>query len=374
MNRYIELVGDAGFAHRAEPQVQARPRHDGQPGLGHHRPAQGRRHHQRHLRLRPGDARPRPDAEGQRAGLRARVADRPGWPSSTRTSSASSSTPSQWQRAFGIAYNAEPEPLGRSFPYAAYKQVRPDDEPAFGYEEIYYQFYLLAIGLQMAGPNLTPESFEAGMFAYPGGSGPRGTWGFGEGDYTPTDDFREIWWDPNRISAQNNQPGAWVRAERRPALLPRPGAGRAGALLPGMTGVAETRRPTTPLAAVRADAREPARLPGASDRCSPSPCSWLLIGAAGADGGARAASCSCPSTRRPRRRATTTVDHDGRSRRDRAGAGRRPAGAASASAVVARLLVLYWVPGSPLPGLGAVGRARPGRDLRVVVRAARRWG
>lgn len=117
----------------------------------------------------------------------------------------------QWSRAFGIAYNAESEPLGRSFPYAAYKQMRPNDEPAFGVEEIYYQMYLLAIGIQMAGPNLTPQSFEAGMYAYPGGSGPRGRWGFGPGDHTPTDDFREIWWDPNRISGQNNEPGAWVQ-------------------------------------------------------------------------------------------------------------------------------------------------------------------
>jgi hypothetical protein len=117
----------------------------------------------------------------------------------------------QWSNAFGIAYNAESEPQGRSFPYAAYKQMRPTDEPAFGVEEIYYQMYLLAIGLQMAGPNLTPQTFEAGMFAYPGGSGPRGLWSFGEGDYTPTDDFREIWWDPNRISPQNNKAGAWVQ-------------------------------------------------------------------------------------------------------------------------------------------------------------------
>jgi len=117
----------------------------------------------------------------------------------------------QWAHAFGIAYNAESEPIGRSFPYAAYKQMRPGDEPAFGVEEIYYQMYMLAVGVQMAGPNLTPQTFEAGMFAYPGGSGPRGLWGFGEGDYTPTDDFREIWWDPNRISGQNNEPGAWVQ-------------------------------------------------------------------------------------------------------------------------------------------------------------------
>ncbi|MGH9084965.1 MAG: ABC transporter substrate-binding protein, partial [Acidimicrobiales bacterium] len=117
----------------------------------------------------------------------------------------------QWSHAFGIAYNAESEPQGRSFPYAAYKQMRPNDEPAFGVEEIYYQMYMLAIGLQMAGPELTPQTFEAGMFAYPGGSGPRGLWGFSETDFTPTDDFREIWWDPDRISPQNNEPGAWVQ-------------------------------------------------------------------------------------------------------------------------------------------------------------------
>lgn len=117
----------------------------------------------------------------------------------------------QWGRAFGIAYNAESEPQGRSFPHAAYKQMRPNDEPAFGVEEIYYQMYMMALGIQLAGPNLTPQTFEAGMFAYPGGSGPRGTWHFGEGDYTPMDDFREIWWDPNAVSPQNNKPGAWIQ-------------------------------------------------------------------------------------------------------------------------------------------------------------------
>jgi hypothetical protein len=119
----------------------------------------------------------------------------------------------QWARAFGIAYNAESEPQGRSFPYAAYKTMRPDDEPAFGVEEIYYQLYMLALGVQMAGPNLTPQSFEAGMFSYRGGSGPRGLWHFGPGDYTPTDDFREIWWSNERISGQNNKPGAWVQID-----------------------------------------------------------------------------------------------------------------------------------------------------------------
>jgi hypothetical protein len=119
--------------------------------------------------------------------------------------------PNQWSRAYGIAYNAESEPEGRSFPYAAFKQMRPNDEPAFGVEEIYYQLYMLALGLQMAGPALSPDTFEAGMFAYQGGSGPRGLWHFAPGDYTSTDDFREIWWDPKRVSSQNNREGAWVQ-------------------------------------------------------------------------------------------------------------------------------------------------------------------
>jgi len=96
---------------------------------------------------------------------------------------------------------------------------------AFGVEELYYQFYMLALGIQMAGPNLTPETFERGMFAYPGGSGPRGYWHFAPGDYTTTDDFREIWWDPNRISGQNNKQGAWAQLgggkRYSPSTVPR---------------------------------------------------------------------------------------------------------------------------------------------------------
>ena len=50
--------------------------------------------------------------------------------------------------------------------------------------------------------------------------GPRGAWGFGPGDYTPTDDFREIWWNPQAVSGQNNQPGAWVALNGGQRYLP----------------------------------------------------------------------------------------------------------------------------------------------------------
>lgn len=117
-----------------------------------------------------------------------------------------------WSRAFGVSYLGEFQPLRASYGYNAYKQVR-DDEPAFVVDIIYYQMYMLVLGIHMAGPTLTPETFAQGMYSYPGGTGPAGSWGFGPGNHTPPEDAREIWWDPNRRSAQNNEPGAYVESE-----------------------------------------------------------------------------------------------------------------------------------------------------------------
>jgi hypothetical protein len=72
--------------------------------------------------------------------------------------------------------------------------------------------YMLALGVQLAGPNLTPETFEQGMFSYPGGTGPFGTWGFGPESYTPTQDFRVVWWDPDSVSPFNNKKGVYREA------------------------------------------------------------------------------------------------------------------------------------------------------------------
>jgi hypothetical protein len=129
----------------------------------------------------------------------------------------------QWKRAFGISYLGSPQPIRGSEGYFAYKSVR-SDEPAFIGDIIYYQLYMIAIGIQMAGPNLTPQSFEAGMFAYPGGAGRVGTWGFGPRQYTPTQDFREIWWNGTATSSQNGKQGAYIEVDGgkrwKPGTLP----------------------------------------------------------------------------------------------------------------------------------------------------------
>jgi hypothetical protein len=116
------------------------------------------------------------------------------------------------KHSFGISPLGDDasKPSTQSIGYAAFHSVRPNEEPAFSVDLIYYQMYMMAIGIQMAGPNLTPDTFEQGMFAYPKKLGPAGLWGFGPGDYTPQDDVREIYWDPNTVSSYNGKNGAWV--------------------------------------------------------------------------------------------------------------------------------------------------------------------
>lgn len=113
-----------------------------------------------------------------------------------------------WANAFGISYAGATQRQGTSIAYRAYKSIRPD-EPSIMVDIIYSQLYMLAIGIQMAGPNLTPASFEKGMFDYPRKSGPYGTWGFGPNDYSTSDDAREIFWNPQAPSPMNNAAGAY---------------------------------------------------------------------------------------------------------------------------------------------------------------------
>jgi len=112
--------------------------------------------------------------------------------------------------AFGVSPLEPFVPPTSTIAYQAFKSVRPDQEPAFSVDLIYYQMYQMAIGLQMAGPNLTPETFQAGLYDYPAQSGPYGLWDFGPGDHTTADDVREIYWDPNAVSPYNGRPGSYI--------------------------------------------------------------------------------------------------------------------------------------------------------------------
>lgn len=112
--------------------------------------------------------------------------------------------PQQWSHAFGVsALPARlPQTEGEAWrlhewyygePPLAKNTVAVSNEP----------IRLLMLGVHMAGPNLTPETFRDGLFAYPPTGGtptsPQLSFGdhgyFAQPDYTAVDDMQVIWWD-----------------------------------------------------------------------------------------------------------------------------------------------------------------------------------
>jgi hypothetical protein len=70
-----------------------------------------------------------------------------------------------------------------------------------------------AEGIQQAGPNLNPLSFEQGLlYNTPpvGGSGHVPLYRWGPDDYTGVDDIKEVYWDPTATSAVDGSTGAYV--------------------------------------------------------------------------------------------------------------------------------------------------------------------
>jgi hypothetical protein len=116
----------------------------------------------------------------------------------------------QWDHAFGGSPSVAAASPQTSEAYQAYKSVRPNGTPSALIEQIYQQILIVALGVQMAGPDLTPANFETGLYAYPPASGQAGLWDWPIGKYTPVRDIRELWWDPDKVSPFNDQKGTYV--------------------------------------------------------------------------------------------------------------------------------------------------------------------
>jgi hypothetical protein len=110
----------------------------------------------------------------------------------------------QWAHAFGVSSLPTRLPQDRSEswrtyewfygePPAAKKTVTVINEP----------IRILMLGIHQAGPNLTPETFRDGLFAYPPSGGkptnPRISFGdhdlFRAPDFNAVDDMQVIWWN-----------------------------------------------------------------------------------------------------------------------------------------------------------------------------------
>jgi hypothetical protein len=95
----------------------------------------------------------------------------------------------------------------------AYHTIDPNNDADNGACGFWPMVVLTLNGLQGAGPNLTPASFEKGMFAanhrygltpYMMGGG------FGLDDYSYVDDVALTWWNSGAVDPENGAPGAYM--------------------------------------------------------------------------------------------------------------------------------------------------------------------
>lgn len=128
----------------------------------------------------------------------------------------------QWAHAFGVSNLAGRKPLDQQEQWRLhewYFGAPPEAQLSSG--TIWPSVLTLMLGIHMAGPNLTPETFQGGMFSYPpSGGGPTtpqisyGNHGFfPEPDYLAVDDVVEVWWDPEAEGpdeqGKSEAPGMW---------------------------------------------------------------------------------------------------------------------------------------------------------------------
>lgn len=118
--------------------------------------------------------------------------------------------PTQWRNAFGISFLTARVPPKQGEAYRMYKWHFGAKEPAADnqYGVIYPAPLTLALGITMAGPNLTVQNWQKGLFsigvtnagllsAAQSSFGNQNLWPFT--DYTALDDVTEIFWDPQII-------------------------------------------------------------------------------------------------------------------------------------------------------------------------------
>jgi hypothetical protein len=114
----------------------------------------------------------------------------------------------QWSHGFAMAFSSGAGALETSTSYLIYTWAYGEDPPSNIFTALEPPLRRLFGGLQLAGPELTPESFRDGLFRVPpAGGGPtrpmesRGSHGlWPELDLGTFDDVALTWWDPSAVA------------------------------------------------------------------------------------------------------------------------------------------------------------------------------
>lgn len=119
----------------------------------------------------------------------------------------------QMRHAFGMSGIELPRPRTESECYRAYRSIDPNNNPDDSVCDNYWRELSQIVGaIQLAGPNLTPGTFQQALFRY-GYVYPPEKWaidgGYGPGDHSYVDRMGEVWWDPSAVERGGTQAGAF---------------------------------------------------------------------------------------------------------------------------------------------------------------------
>jgi hypothetical protein len=154
--------------------------------------------------------------------------------------------PNEAQHAIGIrSLNKELPLLDTPYIWAIHYESPTSPKPPYNNTQsywddwMYHDLLVIASGIQMAGPDLTPDTFAAALqrtqFPNPGCDGPpyyQACVGFQGGSHTMQQSFAQVWWDPRQPNPglASNNPGAYCYADvgRRHGLGAWPAADHYG--------------------------------------------------------------------------------------------------------------------------------------------------
>lgn len=122
----------------------------------------------------------------------------------------------QWAHAFGLSSLAARTPPQQSEGWRLHKWFTGEDPAAVKTVGVIMEpLRTLMLGIHMAGPELTPETFRDGLFAYPPSGGtptaPQMSFGdhgiFEAPDYNAVDDMQEVWWNEKATGPDEQSKG-----------------------------------------------------------------------------------------------------------------------------------------------------------------------
>jgi hypothetical protein len=126
--------------------------------------------------------------------------------------------PQQWSHAFGPSDVVVYKPRSQQESAVVWRAAGNTGTPYTSAQLPWSYWAVVAAGMQMAGPTLTPSSFEAALLSgsidslpFDRSHNPSVSWvHFGTGDYTAVSDAKQCYWDANATSTIDGKQGAYV--------------------------------------------------------------------------------------------------------------------------------------------------------------------